>query len=112
MSTTAKSGSQSRTVSCALLVLLAISSLTISVATRYSSDWNISARGVNTVHAHTTALGTKRQRLAKNSGWVPPTFNFTISQAPEFIPRFTSSGPTVVQILFEEDIYSRPPPRI
>ena len=95
---------------CALVVLVAVCSLTVSVATRYSSRWEASSPTVKTVQTHTSP-DVKRQRLAKNAAtWIPPVARFDILRAPIFYPRITPAGPPVPSLLFEESLYNRPPP--
>jgi|SRR5580658_2581913 hypothetical protein len=95
---------------CALVVLLAVCSLTISVATRYSSSWSISSHGIRVIQTHALP-DAKRQHLTKNAAnWMPPVFSFVVLQAPSFYPRTIPAGPTAPNFLFEENLYSRPPP--
>jgi len=71
----------------ASVVLVAVCSLTISLATRYSSPWIISSHVVKTVQTHASPE-SKRQRLAENAAnWMPPVFTFEVLQAPSFYPQ-------------------------
>jgi hypothetical protein len=95
---------------CALVVLVAVCALTVNVATRYTSPDFPSSSKVQTVHAHTTPE-MKRQRLAKNAAnWLPPLVCFDVLQSPRSYPRIAPAGPPVPSVLFEENLYNRPPP--
>ncbi len=96
----------------ALVVLVAVCSLTISVATRYSAPCNISPHNVKTVQTHVSP-DAARQRLAKNAAnWIPPALGFAVLQAPAFYPLVASEGPSAASLFLEENLYSRPPPGI
>jgi len=95
---------------CALVVLLAVCSLTVSVATRYSSSSDPSSPTVKTVQTHTTP-DAKRQRLAKNAAtWVPPLVCFDVLRSPSSYPRIAPAEPPIRSFLLEENLYNRPPP--
>ncbi len=96
---------------CALVVLLAVCSLTVSVATRYSSSsWDASSLAVKTVRTHTTP-NAKRQRLAKNAAtWVPPLICFDVFRSPSSYPRIAPAGPPIISFMMEDNLYNRPPP--
>jgi hypothetical protein len=97
---------------CALVVLVSVCSLTISLATRYSSSWSISSHSVRVNQTHASP-DAKRQRLTKNAAnWMPPVFSFAVLQAPRFYPQIVSVGATAPNLLFEEKLFSRPPPLI
>src|ERR1035438_997972 len=101
-----------RTSWSALVILVAVCSLTISVATRYNSPCNISSHNVKTVQTHTWP-DTSRQRLVKNAAnWIPPAFGFAVLQVPTFYPLIAFVGPSAPSLLLEENLYSRPPPVI
>jgi len=95
---------------CALVVLLAVCSLTVSVATRYSSSFDPSSPTVKTVQTHTTP-DAKRQRLAKNAAtWVPPLVCFDVLRSPSSYSRIAPAEPPIRSFLLEENLYNRPPP--
>ncbi len=95
---------------CALVVLAAVCSLTVNVATRYSSPLNPSSPTVKTVRTH-TAPDAKRQRLAKNAAdWAPPVVCFDVLRSPRSYPRISPAGPPIPNLLLEESLYNRPPP--
>jgi hypothetical protein len=95
---------------CAVVVLAAVCSLTVSVATRYSSSWDVSAPKVKTVEAHPTPEA-KRQRLDKDAAnWVPPLVGFDVLQSPSSYPRTAPAEPPAQNLLLEESLFNRPPP--
>src|SRR5277367_5134547 len=94
---------------CALVVLLAICSLTISVATRYNAPPNISSPVVKTFDTH--ASEATRQHLAKDSlCWVPPVFTFAAPQTVSFNLSIRLEVLPPSNLFFAENIFSRPPP--
>jgi hypothetical protein len=95
---------------CAVVVLAAVCSLIVSVATRYSSSWDVSAPAVKTLRGHTTPEA-KRQRLDKDAAdWVPPLVGFDVLRSPSSYPR-TAPAQTPAQNRFlEESLFNRPPP--
>ena len=95
---------------CAVVVLAAVCSLTVSVATRYSSSWDVATPKVKTVEAHPTPEA-KRQRLDKDAAnWVPPLVGFDVLQSPGSYPRTAPAEPPAQNLLLEESLFNRPPP--
>lgn len=102
---------QRRQICSLVVVLIAVGSLTVSLATRYSSPWDAS-NSVRTIQTH-VAADAKRQRLAKNAAiWMPPVFSFTVLQVPSFYPRISPAGPPVRSLVCDERLYNRPPPAL
>ena len=101
---------QQRKTWCAVVVLAAVCSLTVSLATRYSSSWDVSAPKVKTVEAHPTPEA-KRQRLDKDAAnWVPPLVCFDVSRSPSSYRQTAPAEPPTQNILLEESLFNRPPP--
>lgn len=95
---------------CALMVLLAVCSLAISVATRYSSSEPSSTYTSRDLHK-CSAREAGRQRLTKDGAtWFPPLFCSAVLQTPTFYPRFAPAGPPIPGLPFEKSLYNRPPP--
>jgi hypothetical protein len=98
-----------RKIWSAVVVLAAVASLTVSLATRYYAPWDASSGTVKTVRTH--APDAKRQRLTKNAAiWMPPVFGFTVSQVPSFHPGIVPVGARVRNLVCDESLYNRPPP--
>ena len=99
-----------RRMHCALVILLAVCSLIVNVATRYSSSGNSGVGAVKTVQTR-ASIEAKRQHLAKDAAnWLPPVICFTVLQAPSSYPRIAPAGPPIPGLLLEESLYNRPPP--
>jgi len=96
--------------SCALVVVLAVSALTVSVATRYCTPQSSSAYAVKTVHKHSSPEQI-RQRLTKNAvNWMPQVVQTGVLQAPTSYPRIAPAGLPIPSVLLETSLYNRPPP--
>ncbi len=92
------------------IVLVAVCSLIVSVATRYSYTWDDPSTTVKAVQIHTSPEA-KRQRLAKDAAdWTPPVIHFGVLHAPSSYPLIAPSGPPMPGLQFEESLYNRPPP--
>jgi len=96
---------------CALVILLAICSLTISVATRYSSSANLSSGAAKSLRQH-TQQEPSRQRLTKIAANWMPVFRSSVLQAPSAYPRIAPAGPPIPRLSFESSLYNRPPPSL
>ena len=94
----------------ALMVLLAVCSLTVSVATRYTSAPADPIGATTTVRNH-VAPEPGRQRLLQNAAtWIPPLLCSFVFQAPLSYSRVVPDSPSVPNLLLEENLYNRPPP--
>jgi len=94
------------------MVLLAVCSLTVSLASRYSFPVDSSSPAVKSIKVHTFP-DMQRQRLDKKAAnWVPPVFCLTDLEAPTFYPRIAPAGPPVTSLLRGNDLFNRPPPAL
>jgi hypothetical protein len=99
-----------RKIWSAVVVVIAVASLTMSVATRYYSLQDTCSRPVNTVQKHAVP-DARPQRLTKNAAiWSPPVFTFAVSQVPGFHPRIDSAPPLLRSLVSDKSLYNRPPP--
>jgi hypothetical protein len=104
-------GNMLRSGWCAFIVLLAVCSITVSVATRYCSTESSSAYTVNTLHKH-SSRETSRQRLTKEAiSWIPRLICSAVLQARPSYPRITPVDHPVLVANFDKSLYNRPPPR-
>jgi hypothetical protein len=95
---------------CALVVLLAVCSLTISVATRYSSPETVSNPVTKTLQKQSSEE-PGRQRLTKNAAtWMPPIVVSAVFYIPCQHPKVVSAGRQVPNPAFVSSLYYRPPP--
>jgi hypothetical protein len=99
-----------RRVCGALLVLVAVCSLAISLATRYSSPVNPSSTKVSSVQKQVLSE-PGRQRLTKSvANWLPLVVCYTMLQAPTAYPPVAPEGPPIVASFLGDSLYNRPPP--
>ena len=92
----------------AAVVLIAVYSLTVNLATRYVSPGDSSLHSVKTIQKQITP-DVKRQRLADDAAnWVPPAF-VIILQAPS-LRAPVASGVQVPSLPLAESLFIRPPP--
>lgn len=94
----------------AMVVLVAVSLLVVSVATRYCSSQSSSSYAVRTFHKHSSPE-PGRQHLTKSAAdWIPPVVATAVFEAPTSYPRIAPAGPPIPSILLELSLYNRPPP--
>lgn len=94
---------------CAALILFAICTLTVSVATRYNVIPGL--RGSACSLQKHSSPETSRQRLMKSAAtWVPPVVCSAVLVAPSAYPRLAPAAPPIPVLFFEESLYNRPPP--
>lgn len=95
---------------CALVVLVAICSLTLHLVTRYYSAAGSSTSSVTAVAKHSSTAG-QRQRLAKDAElWMVPVLSSSALPIPRSYPRIVRAVPPIPHLLFAEALYNRPPP--
>jgi len=92
---------------CAVVVLVAVCSLTVRLATRYSSPLDSRASS-RTVASHASTQQT--QRLVKAANWIAPALCSAVFQPTTPYPRIVDVAPLIPNRLFAEDLYTRPPP--
>lgn len=92
------------------IVLVAVCTLTVSVATRYSVSSGVADRA----HASISKLQTWSpgvQRLLNDAAtWIPPFVGVTVFHDTTRHPHVQPSHEIVSSVLLEEDLYNRPPP--
>jgi hypothetical protein len=93
-----------------LVVLVAVYSLTVNVATRYSVSADSQASVAKLVTNH--SQDQKRQHLDKNatSPIAPVARLLAVLRISNFYPRFAPGGPPVHSLLLDKSLYNRPPP--
>jgi len=98
---------------CALVVLIAVCSLAVSVATRYSSVQAAESQASKTVQKSSDCSSHEpgRQRLTKDAAnWLPPVLAWVNSHQPVPEPRIVAVDPAIPNITFDSSLYYRPPP--
>lgn len=92
------------------VVLLAVCSITVSVATRYSVPGRASDSKVTTVRNHVD-IEPIRQRLLNNAAsWMPPVVGSAILQHKATFSRLVWIDAPAPRVFFEESLSNRPPP--
>ena len=94
----------------ALVVLVAICSLTIHVATRYNSAATPAAPTITTLHKHSVQEPRRQSLTLDAANWIPPVVTPALLYAPSIYSRVAITGPTVPNPSFESSLYYRPPP--
>jgi hypothetical protein len=91
---------------CVLVIALAISGLTVSLATR---TFRLTIpRGITAQSADSHAV---RQHMNRDAAqWVPSVPLLGILHAPVFYPRVAPTGSPIPGVLFDESLSNRPPP--
>ena len=93
-----------------MIVVIAVASLTMSLATRYYSLQDTSSRPISSVQKQAVP-DARPQRLTKNAAtWNPPVFTFAVSRVPGFHPRIDSARPLLHSLVCNTSLYDRPPP--
>lgn len=99
---------------CAVFILFAVCSLTVSVATRFCAIgrvWSPTSVSARTVVEKQVAPEPSRQRMSNDAAsWIPPVVRALVLQAPVAYPRIAPAGPPMPGIVFEKSLYNRPPP--
>jgi len=97
---------------CTAVVLVAVCTLTLSVATRYSFCASTGNESVTTVQNHQSWTPGLQRLLNSAASWMPPVVGSAIFHDPESHPHVAPSGPTVSSVFLEKNLYNRPPPTL
>jgi hypothetical protein len=103
-------GSSGRRRWCTVIVLVAVCALTVSVATRYTSAGPC-GKTVTVEKSQSWSPGLQRL-LNDAAAWIPPFVDTAIFHDPSCYPHVVESGPTLVTVLLEKNLYNRPPPAV
>jgi len=95
---------------CATVVLLAVCTLTIRVATRYCSSPGLANSTTATLHKHSSPESARQRMTNSAPTWLPPIVRSAVLQAPSSYPRLAPAGPPLPGLLLEKSLYNRPPP--
>jgi hypothetical protein len=92
-----------------VLIVIAICSLTLSVATRFWASSTSQSKIVKSVDQR--SVEPKRQHLNKDATrWVAPLVDFSIFVPAAIETSLALSGPVLPKHVFSESLYNRPPP--
>ena len=97
---------------CTAVVLVAVCTLTLSVATRYSFFASTANELVTTVQNHQSWTPGLQRLLNNAATWMPPIAVSAIFHDPGSYPHVVESGPAVSSVLPEKNLYNRPPPTV
>lgn len=98
---------------CAVLILFAVFTLTVRVATRYCFAFASSSAATTSQEQFSPGPAHQgiTQRLTKTTPtWLTPVANVVTLQAPTSYPRVAPAGPSLPGLVLEESLYNRPPP--
>jgi hypothetical protein len=95
---------------CALIILLAVCSLTVRVATRYTCMEDASAPALTSVHSQMVQAPIRQRLIQTAAAWHPPVACISTLDTVDFYPRVSPAGPPMPSVLFDESLYNRPPP--
>jgi hypothetical protein len=91
---------------CVAVVLLAVTALTFSLATR---TFRLTVAHKASVQC--SAAQARRQHMDRDAArWVPPVPVLTALETPSFFPHVAPAGPPLPVLLLDEPLYNRPPP--
>ena len=92
-----------------VLIVIAICSLTFSVATRFWTPCTSQSHTVKS--ADRRPAEPKRQHLDRDATrWIAPSANFSIIEPGTIEIRLAPAGPLLPKHLFIDSLYNRPPP--
>jgi hypothetical protein len=95
---------------CAFVVLMAVCSLAISVATRYSSPETAPATSAKASRC-SSLQEHGRQRLTKDAAdWIPPVIVSWALEKPASYPPVVAEKPAAANPSFASVLFYRPPP--
>jgi hypothetical protein len=91
------------------LVVIAICSLTLSVATRFWATGSSQSIVVKSIERR--IADPKRQHLDRDAArWMAPSTDFSTVELPAVETRLAPAGPLLPKHVFSDNLYNRPPP--
>lgn len=94
----------------AVLVLVAVCSLAISVATRYCAPEYPSAAKTTVAHKHASSEQTRQRLTQSTANWLPPVVQDDSLESPTEYHTVTPVQPAVVSSFLGQSLSNRPPP--
>lgn len=92
------------------VVLMAVCSITVSVATRYCVPGKATDSKVITVRNHVDSEPVRQRLLNNAASWMPPVVGSAILQEKKTLARVVWIDPPAPGLFFEESLSNRPPP--
>ena len=97
---------------CTAIVLLVVCTLTISVATRYSSSQAPADETLTAAQPHHSSTPGLQRLLNNAATWIPPVAETAVFHDPGHYPHITPSDAPISSVLLERNLYNRPPPSL
>jgi hypothetical protein len=94
---------------CAIVVFFAVTSLAVSVATRYRSPQS-SSYSLKTLHKHSLPEQGRQRLTNKAANWMPQVVQSGVLRAPTSYSSIAAAGAPIPSVLLETSLYNRPPP--
>ena len=94
------------------VVLLAVCSITVSVATRYSVPGKSADSKVLTVRNHVDTEPARQRLLNNAASWMPPVVGSAILPEKRSFTRVSWTGPPAARLFFGQSLANRPPPSL
>jgi hypothetical protein len=97
---------------CTAIVLVAVCTLTASVATRYSRSQGPADEMQTVIQKHYSATPGLQRLLNNAATWMPPLVEAAIFHDPARYPHIAPSDSPLVRVFLERNLYNRPPPSL
>lgn len=94
----------------AILVLVAVCSLAISVATRYCAPENASAARTTVAHKHASSEQSRQRLTQSTANWLPPVVQDDSFESPTEYRSVTPVQPALISSFLGQSLSNRPPP--
>jgi len=92
------------------VVLVAVCTLTLSVATRYNFCGSAANESVTTTQNHQSWTPGLQRLLNNAASWMTQVIVSAIFRNPASYLHVVQTGPTVSSVVLEKNLYNRPPP--
>jgi hypothetical protein len=96
---------------CALVVVIAVCALTVKLATRFASFDSASTPAVTTVRPLVSPAPNRQRLMGTATAWTAPIIRPSLLDATSAYSASAPVGPPLPNLLFEHNLYNRPPPR-
>ncbi|HLV86460.1 MAG TPA: hypothetical protein VKV39_05745 [Candidatus Sulfotelmatobacter sp.] len=94
------------------IVLIAVCTLTVSVATRYGFSSSVADHACTSIAKHQTCTHGPQRLLNDAATWMPPRVEVAIFCDPGQYPHIPPSDSPISSVLLEKNLYNRPPPSL
>lgn len=94
----------------AMLVLVAVCSLAISVATRYCAPEYLSPAKTTVTHKHASSEQSRQRLTQSTANWLPPVVQDDTLESPSEYQSVTPVQPVFISPFLGQSLSNRPPP--